>query len=404
MKILIADKFQPSHVARLQSQGHQVDLQPELGAGDLPQAIVGHDLLIVRSTKVSAETIEASDRLQMIVRAGAGTNTIDKAAAAHRGIYVCNTPGKNALAVAELTFGLLLAIDRKIADGVIDLREGRWNKKKYAKAQGLFGQKLGIVGLGDIGIALAERASAFGLQLYSIARDRRRPAIARRASELGVRMVPDLLALAASCDIVSFHVPAHPSTKGMINREFLAALRDGATVLNTSRGEIVDDAALVEAMNERGIRAGLDVYNDEPGAGMADFRSPLAQHPNVVGTHHIGASTEQAQDAIASEVVAIVRGFESGKVRHCVNMEQAARGSSSICVRHYSKVGVLASVFDTIKKAGINVEQMNNQIFAGGSAATATLNLSGEMPAQALAALEQLPNVIAVSSRCTESN
>jgi D-3-phosphoglycerate dehydrogenase len=320
MKILFADKFQQAYLDELKARGHECDLQPDLSAEELPQKVAGAEVLIVRSTRVTRETIEAADSLRLVVRAGAGTNTIDKDAATEREIPVCNVPGKNALAVAELAFGLLLAIDRNIPDNVIELRDGRWNKKKYSKAEGIYGRHIGIIGLGGIGMALAQRAHAFGMRVHVIHKPSRDPETANRLREVDAEEVSDLHELAGRCDVLSFHVPATPETRAMVNDEFLARCRDGAILINTARGEIIDEAALIRAMDEKGIRAGLDVYNDEPGASQGEFRSALASHPNVYGTHHIGASTEQAQNAIAEEVVRMLDEFEGGNLLHCVNL------------------------------------------------------------------------------------
>ncbi|MEM7206369.1 MAG: NAD(P)-dependent oxidoreductase [Pseudomonadota bacterium] len=320
MKILFADKFQPAYLEQLKAAGHECDMQPDLGADDIPGQITDADVLIVRSTKVTREALDAGDSLKMVIRAGAGTNTIDKTAAAEKNIPVCNVPGKNALAVAELAFGLLLCIDRNIPDQVIDLRAGRWDKKKYSKAQGIYGRNLGIVGLGGIGLALAERAAAFGMNVHVIGKPGRDADTAARLASLNVAEVADTNALLAACDVVSFHVPANDDTKGMINAELLSNMQDGAILLNTSRGEIVDDDALIAAMESKGIRAGLDVYNGEPASGQAEYSSKLAQHANVYGTHHVGASTEQAQDAVAEECVRMIAEFEKGNVLHCVNL------------------------------------------------------------------------------------
>ena len=320
MKILFADKFQPAYLDDLKARGHECDLQPDLGADDLPARVSGAEVLIVRSTKVSRATIEAAESLKLIIRAGAGTNTIDKEAAAERNVPVCNVPGKNAVAVAELAFGLLLAIDRNIPDNVAELREGRWNKKKYSKAEGIMGRHIGIVGLGGIGLAMAERAAAFGMNVHVVHKRSRDADTAQRLDAIGARQEDDLPALVAACDVVSFHVPATADTKGMINDELLARFQDGAILLNTSRGEIVDEPALIRALDEKGLRAGLDVYNDEPGASEGTFDSALARHPSVYGTHHIGASTEQAQNAIAAEIVHMLDEFGRGNVLHCVNL------------------------------------------------------------------------------------
>ena len=318
MKILFADAFPNRHIEVLQTKGHHCEYRPDLLADSLSEAVPGHDALIVRSTRVTADTIIAADSLKIVIRAGAGTNTIDKEAAADKNIYVCNVPGKNAIAVAELTMGLLLAIDRRIPDNVMDLRRGHWDKKRYSDAQGIYGKTIGIVGLGAIGLAVAERANAFGLKILAIRKSGRSPETASRLSTLNVGFVDNLEALAEQSDILSFHVPAAEQTKGLVSRALLDCMKPGTIILNTSRGNVVDEAALIAAMDEKGIRAGVDVYAEEPASGTAEFQSALAQHPNVYGTHHIGASTEQAQDAVAEGVLEILFSFEGGKILNCV--------------------------------------------------------------------------------------
>jgi D-3-phosphoglycerate dehydrogenase / 2-oxoglutarate reductase len=321
MKILIADTFPEPYRARLADDGHECAYEPDTTADQLPDRVPGFDCLIVRSTRVRADALRASDTLRLVIRAGSGTNTIDSATAAERGVHVCNVPGRNAIAVAELAFGLLLAIDRRIPDNVGDLRAGRWNKKEYAKARGIFGRRIGVVGLGRIGLAFAERAAAFGAEVHAVAKRGRDPERAERAEAIGVRFVDDLAALAGACDVLSFHLPAATETRGLVDRDLLDAMRPGAILLNTSRGEIIDEDALIEAMDTKGIRAGRDVYADEPGQSVDTIDSALARHPNVYGTHHIGASTEQAQQAIAEEVVHMIGAYQRGEVLHCVNLD-----------------------------------------------------------------------------------
>jgi len=299
VRILVADKLPEQTLHDLEAQGHECDMEPGLGSDDLPGLIGGYDVLVVRSTKVPRAVFQAADRLVLVIRAGAGTNTIDTDAAAERAVFVSNVPGRNAAAVAELTMGLLLAVDRRIADNVADLREGRWDKKTYGKAEGLLGSTMGILGLGSIGFLVAERAAAFGINLQSVAREGRSAAAVARAEELGITMCGSVDELVASSDIVSLHVPASAETKHLVDEAFLARMRPGAILLNTSRGDVVDEAALLTALDEGRVRAGLDVFDDEPGSGHADWDSPLAKHPGVVATHHIGASTSQAQRAIA---------------------------------------------------------------------------------------------------------
>lgn len=398
MRLLFADAVPPQTVAELESRGHACVVEPALQAGDLADRIAGFDLLVVRSTKVGADVIEAADRLAMVIRAGAGTNTIDTAAAAARGVLVANVPGRNAAAVAELTLGLLLAIDRRIPDNVADLRAGRWDKKGYSKAEGLLGSTMGIVGLGAIGLAVAERATAFGIAVQTIARPGRSPYVGFRVDELGIGLVDSLPDLLSTSRIVSVHVPAGPDTVGLVDDTFLGHMRDGSILLNTSRGEVVDEAALLRALDSKGLRAGLDVWADEPTTGSGTWSSALAQHPNVVGTHHIGASTEQAQRAIAAGVVEIVDAFAEGEARNCVNLTPRRLGSVTLTVRHLDRVGVLARVLDLLSRAGLNVEHMENRVFRGGEAAVASMDVAGPVPEGLLADLAAVPEVLGVSA------
>ena len=232
------------------------------------------------------------------------------------------TPGKNSIAVAELAFGLMLAIDRKIADNVIDLRQGKWNKKKYSEAEGICGKTLGIIGVGEIGMAFAERAKVFGMKVLGFDPIASKNPNAR-VTELLKRKVFEFMEkiedLVKESNVITIHVPSNAYTKGMVNKEFLKKVKNNATILNTSRGDIVVDQDLIDAMNEKNIWAGVDVYAGEPEAGVADFGTPLSKHPHVYGTHHIGASTEQSQDAIALEVIEMLKAFAKGEVVHPVN-------------------------------------------------------------------------------------
>ena len=249
-----------------------------------------------------------------------GTNTIDKEYAAERKIPVCNIPGKNAISVAELVFGLLLSIDRKIPDNVRELREGTWNKATYSQAEGVYGKSIGIVGVGAIGIEVAERAHVFGLQVHMIEKSGRPSEVEQRIAPLGVVPVKDLDEMVSKCDVITFHVPSAPGTRHLVNARLLSLMKDGAIIINTSRGDLVDESALVQAMDSKGIRAGLDVYENEPGNLQGKFDSVLAKHPNVYGTHHIGASTSQAQAAVSDGVTHVIEAFKNGKLLNCVNL------------------------------------------------------------------------------------
>jgi D-3-phosphoglycerate dehydrogenase len=387
MKILLADTLPPSAISRLEAAGDLVVVDGSLDADDLGGALAGFEVLVVRSTRVTAAALDQADELALIVRAGAGTNTIDTARAAELGIFVCNVPGQNALAVAELAIGLLISVDRHIAAATADLREGRWNKKAYSRADGLFGRTLGIIGLGDIGIATAARATAFGIDVVAVEKPGRSAAALERATGAGVRFVDSLDALLETADIVSLHVPGGADTAGMVDAEFLAKMKDNSILINTSRGDVVDEGALIEAMDHRGIRAGLDVFADEPGTGTGEFSSALARHPSVVATHHVGASTEQAQDAVAAGTVDAIDAYRSGSVTNCVNMEAVPLRAATISVRHQDRVGVLAAILAILRGSQLNVSTMSNKVFAGAKAAVATIDV-GSVPSDEI--LEQI--------------
>jgi len=397
LHLLIADRLPEQTLVDLEARGHVCVMEPGLGADDLPARIAGFDALVVRSTKVTSAVFEAADRLALVIRAGAGTNTIDTDAAATRGVLVSNVPGRNAAAVAELTLGLLLAIDRRIADNVADLRNGQWDKARYSKADGLLGKTMGIIGLGSIGLAVAERAAAFGIRVQSLAKPGRPAYAVARAEELAITMCDSMPELLSSSDVVTLHVPSCEDTRHLVDDGFLGQMRDGAILLNTSRGDVVDERALLAALDAGAVRAGLDVFADEPGSGKGPWDSPLGRHPNVVATHHIGASTEQAQRAIAAGVTEIVDAFVAGEARNCVNLDPTRLGSITLTVRHLDRVGVLAKVLDRLSSAGLNVEHMENRVFRGGHAAVASIDVAGQTSDALLADLRAIPDVLGVS-------
>jgi D-3-phosphoglycerate dehydrogenase / 2-oxoglutarate reductase len=384
VRVLIADKFEQSGIDGLEAAGCEVTYQPDLTGAALAEAIErsSAEVLVVRGTAVSAAALQAG-RLALVVRAGAGYNTIDVAAASRRGIYVSNCPGRNAVAVAELALALILALDRRLPDNVADLRAGRWNKKEYSKARGLFGRTIGLIGYGNIAAEVACRAAAFGMQVVVWSR--------RFASGTASVPVPYTAAaspegLAAVSDVVSVHLALTPETRGFVGASILGRMRTGTSFINTARAEVVDQDALANAVRERGIRVGLDVFASEPGSSAADFTDPLVALPNVYGTHHIGGSTDQAQEAIAAETVRVISAYKTtGRVPHVVNLAEKTPATHRLMVRHRDRPGVLAHVFDLLKTGRVNVQETENVIFDGAEAAVARISVDA-LPSDALIA------------------
>ena len=385
MKVLVADKFEQSGIDGLKAAGCDVLYQPDLKDEALAQALrdTGADVLVVRSTAVNATMLEAGS-LSLVVRAGAGYNTIDVAAASRRGIYVSNCPGKNAIAVAELAFALILSLDRRVPDNVADLRAGTWNKKEYSKARGLYGRTIGLLGYGNIGQEVARRAHAFGMPVVVWSRR-----FATGKDQIGNEPIPMQLAqspvdVSARADVLSVHLALTSETRGLVNAAVLDALKPGSYFINTARGEVVDHAALEKAVRERGIRVGMDVFASEPSGATGAFADPLVALPNVYGTHHIGASTDQAQEAIAAETVRIISSYNlTGKVPNVVNLAKRTPATHMLVVRHRDRPGVLAHVFEHLRNGNINVQETENVIFEGAQAAVARINLDGA-PSNAL--------------------
>ncbi|MFQ5694763.1 MAG: NAD(P)-dependent oxidoreductase [Terriglobia bacterium] len=373
MKVLVADKLPASALEQMRAGGFKVVSNPDLKGEALAAEVKksGAAVLVVRSTKVPEPVMEGS-HLSLIIRAGAGYDNIDVAAASKRGLYVANCPGKNSTAVAELAFGLILALDRRLADNVAELRAKKWNKKGFSKARGLYGRTLGLIGVGQIGRLMIERARGFGMPVVAWSRS----LTAEKARALGVERQESPEAVAAAADVVSVHVALKPETKGLCGAKFFAAMKPGAYFINTSRGGIVDEEALKRAIEEKGIRAGLDVYAKEPATGTGTFEDGVVDLAGVYGTHHIGASTDQAQEATADEVVRILAVYrETGHVPHVVNLCQHSPATHVLVVRHRDRVGVLASVLSGLRSDGINVQEMENVVFDGAEAAIARIHL-----------------------------
>jgi D-3-phosphoglycerate dehydrogenase len=324
MKVLIADKFEQAGIDALKKLGCDVVFEPDLTTDVLPDALKQHNpkVLIVRSTKVPEDVIAAGAELDLIVRAGAGYDTIDTAAAGKHGVGVCNCPGMNSTAVAELTFGFIIGLDRRIPQQTQELREGKWAKKAWAKfGRGLKGRTLGLVGVGQIGKLVARRAIAFEMKVlyHDIVpcEELDKNPDAQRA---------ELDEVLKNSDFVSLHVPSNEATMHLINTRTLGLMQPHAYLINTTRGAVVDQEALINALKNNQIGgAALDVYENEPKAEDKTISNGLIDLPNFIGTHHVGASTEEAQLAVGNEAVRVVETFKnSGEFCNCVNKDTLA--------------------------------------------------------------------------------
>jgi len=398
VQIVLVDSAEDGFVAELEALGHSCTSLSSVERENLVSNVERADVIVVRSSVVNADVISAAPQLGLIIRAGAGTDTIDVDAASAAGIYVCNVPGQNAVAVAELTMGLIIAIDRQIPAANADFGTGVWNKERYSQARGLKGQALAIFGLGNIGLEVATRAKGFGLSLHALASTHRDATTEQKIEDLEVQMHQTREELLGAADIVTLHLPLTADTQNLVNGDFLSDMHPGAMLINTSRGGLVNEQDLLKAMNEREIRVGLDVYVSEPKAGTTDWRSPFSGHPNFVGTHHIGASTSQAREAIANGVLDTIREYELGLPQNCVNIASRPLGECAIAVRHRDEVGVLAGVLSCLRSAGINVQQMRNEIFQGDgpTAAMATIRVSQTPTASTINSLQNLEHVLRI--------
>jgi D-3-phosphoglycerate dehydrogenase len=378
MRVLVADKLHPRAIEELRTLPVDVLYEPELTKETLESKIAGVGILIVRSKEVTRKAIETARQLNLIVRAGAETSTIDVKAASERGIYVANCPGKNSSAVAELVFGLAIAIDRRIPDAVASLRSGKWERLEYGKAEGLYGKTIGIAGLGAIGRDVTARARAFGLIPVAWSKSLT-PA---RAAELGVGYCGSLDELASRSDILTLHLALNDRTRQCVNRKIFDLLPKRAIFINCARTDLVDYDAMQEAIKHRGLRVGIDVIPNEPrgkkevSSELFTLTTPSATAGFLYATPHIAASTDQAQLAIASETVRVIRSFlTEGTVLNVQNVMNLSNARFQMVIRMVDKVGTFANVLAVIKRHGINVEEVTNTVFEGGTASCAKLRL-----------------------------
>ena len=297
MRILVTDKADPAALARIRAAGHEVVEKVGVQGEDLVRALDGFHALLVRGgTRVTGDVLRAATTLKVVVRAGTGLDNVDAAAAREKGIAVHNTPDANSVSVAELTLGLLLAFERHLADAIGELRQGRWEKTRFAGRE-IAGRRLGLVGFGRVAREAARRARAFDLEVWAYD-----PVLKEwPADHAWVKRV-ELDALLEGCDVVSLHVPLDASTRNMIGAAQLARMRKDAVLINCARGGVVDEAALLEALQSGKLRGAiLDVFATEPPGDH-----PLLKLHNVLPTPHLGASTAEAQRRAGDDAATIL--------------------------------------------------------------------------------------------------
>lgn len=326
MKILISDKISQQGIELLQQEAAwQVDAKTSLAPAQLLEIIGSYDGLLVRSnTKVSAEVIEAGKNLKVIGRAGTGVDNINLEAATNKGIVVMNTPGGNSVSVAELAMGLMLSMARAVPQASASTKEGKWDRKSFTGLE-LKDKTLGIVGFGKIGMEVAKRAKAFQMNLLVYD-----PYVSERLTQdFSVKLVP-LNELFAGSDIITLHVPLVEATRHLINTSSITRMRDGVRIINTARGELINESDLAAALDSGKVAsAALDVLSQEPPTPD----NPLPVHPKVIVTPHIAASTAEAQDMVGVEIAEQVRGFlKDGIIRNAVNFP-------SVSFEEYKKIG-----------------------------------------------------------------
>ncbi len=362
LKIVIAEKVSPAALAILQNEpGWEVVTADGIPPGGLPAALAEANALIVRSAvQADAALLEAAPKLRLIGRAGVGVDNIDTAAATRRGIVVMNTPGANAVAVAELTLGLMIAMARAIPRANAGLHEGRWDKKTLQGTE-LRGKTLGIVGCGRIGLEVARRAKAFGMKL--IGYDPFIAPVIARENDVALVAIEELF---GESDYLSLHVGLTPQTEGLINRSSLERMKPGVRIVNCARGELIVDEALAEALRSGHVAgAALDVFRKEP---LKD--SPYFGLPNALLSPHIAGSTDEAQEAIGIQLANQVRDYlKLGVVQNAVN-------AASLGAEEYAEV---SPYIEMAARLGVFLADAMGTPAGGGSIEGLTLHYNGRI-------------------------
>jgi len=395
MKILVACELPDAALEQLRATGSDVDYRPQATLPELRDSLGDVGVLVVANARVSGEMIARAPTLQMIVRAACGPGSIAVEDASAAGVFVTHCPDEHAEAVAELTLGLILALDRRIVDNTLALREGRWARSELADARGLAGRTLGILGYDAVGRLVARRARAFDMRVVAWS-----PRLtADTTAEPEVEFCNWPRELARQSDVVVVQA-IEDEAETLVDATFLENMPQGAYLVHVGHPAAVDEAALAKAIEERHLRVALDVHGSEPAGDTGRFRCRLCELPGVIGTQHIGVLTEQARQATADEVVRVIRLFlVSGEVVNCLNLCDRSPATWQLVLRLRDQVGVLASVLDAVRADGVNGQEISSRVFTGAKAAWCAIALDERPSTEALESIRALAGVLHLELR-----
>jgi len=397
MKTLVGCSLPQWALQELRSLGTELLYEPKVTTERMEKLIGDVAVLVVRRTRVSSEVIAAGKALQLIVRAGTNTANIAVEEASTQGIFVSNCPHKDAVAIAELTLALLLALDRGVLENVAALKKGLLDEPEAIDARGLAGRTLGILGFGPVEREIVKRARAFDMKLLAWS-----PTLTPELAVAGnVGFCGWPRELARESEMVTVYAPQQETDELLVDAEFLQNMRDGAYLVYVGHPAALDETALAEVAKERNLRVAYDISAPQlAGSNAGRFRSRLQALPNVIGTHHLADRTQQAYQATATEVVRVIREFlVAGEVVNCVNILEHSPATWQLVLRLRDTVGVLASIMEHIRTDGINVEEMSSRVFMGAQAGFCTIALDERPSTEALNAIRGLDGVLHLELR-----
>lgn len=398
MRVLVACPMPTDTLEHLRALVQDVIYLPELSAEELPNHIAGVGILVYRTLRVSAAILQRADALQLLIHSGSGPGDVAIEDASAAGVFVTHCPDQHATAVAELTLGLIVALDRRIVDNALACRAGTWDRAALGQARGLAGRTLGILGYGEIGRRVARRARAFDMRVLAWSAQLGTEAV----HEPGVEFRNWPRELARTCDVLTLHATGEDEDEPdvIVDAEFLENVPPGTSLVHVGNPSAIDHAALARAIEQKQLRVALDVHSSEPLVDNIRTRVKLCDLPGVICTQHIGPLTEQARHATAEEVLRIIRGFLiSGEADNCLNLADQSPATWQLVVRVRDQVGVMAAILEAVRADGINAQEITSRVFVGAKAAWCAIALDERPSTEALAAIRQLPDVLHLELR-----